>query len=1202
MEKLSKEQLEAVVQAGDKILESVNLDRRRALINAARVVGELEQAENCSIFLLTRTRPQFLELEASASESWTPEPGNKLRLAMEGVEKLSLTAHLVQEGTPVIMNHRDLEKCGYGAQEGLVHLYGGCRFSLLAVPLINRKNQVEGLIKCENKQDGASKSGPGVYFTDSDMAMAKLLANKIAAVTQIVFVNEGVDLLDAAAELMSDLQEKRGRDGLLPSVIERAVQLLRADRGDFAWWTAEKGGLVYAAYYGPTDEKKVGRNVQVPEHSFVRAVFENRKEDCRIAHDLWNPKERSEHPYYEISPKTRSELAVRVQLDGNPVGVLNVESFEPDWFDTRDADLLRVVAGHAAVAIEMVQSDGLARRALEFKGQPEEILAPILDGMLESCGFDEGIIYRADRTQRALKVAASKHCDQVNFDAKNFVHSLDGTSFAAWMFNTDFPRQPPYIISDKPASDARVDQLALANWRIEGPLLGFQLTFRNERVGCAVLWTRRRPFPSRIKIARVDEFARLAAIKIAFSKARQEREEHWRLYKDLAENCQLMVFTKRAVPWGKGEQRPEGVAPDSPKVVFDYSNRAFMDYVGATDNARLRGTTDWDWFREHALKYYNDDLRVLRGEILAAFEEDNRRPRDGALRHVRVWKNAIWDLGKKNIIGLQVMFWDRTDLKEQEKVKDSVLEERGTILKDFIHRFPKIVRYVDAFLGLVQNTTNNQGVIDVMRCTRTRIQNFELLQNLLYGQRESSLVEMKPFLSRLVQAVVESFPQQRGGRTIQHDAHEILAVRFPQQVALHCGLIVNELVSNALEHAFNDITDGKIIVGLTRERDMYELTVCDNGSGVGGAWDDDSRRALGVSIVEQLTTRQLGGQVSAGSYEAQQKERPGTRIEIRFPLSVPATPLPSLQAGSIPGARSVVIVEDDGMSALQYESLFRRNGYSVVCTVATKQAAVWAAQNSNPSVIVMDIRLGQDKYGGIDAAREIWKYSKVPIVFLTELSRSEVEAQLEGFPAPSLIKCANLDENLLLQVDLAILHAFKGRKIFVCYSRKDVQYRQELMRHLKSINYFKGDIEDWSDERLEAGKSWLPQIQEAIRESIAAVLLVSADFMRSDFIQKYELPRLLEAAGSGATSLYFVKLFDCPLDLPNGDSLARFQFFGETKDKPIGSYDELRRHERENIWAGIYEGIKRSLQAVGCDPKIALCPSTNKSDPTGCGS
>lgn len=99
-------------------------------------------------------------------------------------------------------------------------------------------------------------------------------------------------------------------------------------------------------------------------------------------------------------------------------------------------------------------------------------------------------------------------------------------------------------------------------------------------------------------------------------------------------------------------------------------------------------------------------------------------------------------------------------------------------------------------------------------------------------------------------------------------------------------------------------------------------------------------------------------------------------------------------------------------------------------------------------------------------------------------------------------------------------------KIFICYSQKDTKDRQRLETHLK-VFVKQGQLDFWSDEQINAGKDWDPEILLSINESNAAILLISTDFLSSDYIQDKELPLIFQKRQNEGMKVFPFILFPC---------------------------------------------------------------------------
>jgi hypothetical protein len=99
-------------------------------------------------------------------------------------------------------------------------------------------------------------------------------------------------------------------------------------------------------------------------------------------------------------------------------------------------------------------------------------------------------------------------------------------------------------------------------------------------------------------------------------------------------------------------------------------------------------------------------------------------------------------------------------------------------------------------------------------------------------------------------------------------------------------------------------------------------------------------------------------------------------------------------------------------------------------------------------------------------------------------------------------------------------------KIFICYSQKDIISKQRLETHLK-VFVKQGQLDFWSDEQINAGEDWDPEILRSINESNAAILLISTEFLASDYIQDRELPLIFQKRQKEGMKVFPFILFPC---------------------------------------------------------------------------
>ena len=146
-------------------------------------------------------------------------------------------------------------------------------------------------------------------------------------------------------------------------------------------------------------------------------------------------------------------------------------------------------------------------------------------------------------------------------------------------------------------------------------------------------------------------------------------------------------------------------------------------------------------------------------------------------------------------------------------------------------------------------------------------------------------------------------------------------------------------------------------------------------------------------------------------------------------------------------------------------------------------------------------------------------------------------------------------------------------KVFISYSHADKEWLDRLKRHLKPL-VREGNLDCWDDTHIRPGDDWKQEIQNALDTAQVAVLLISADFFASDFIDETELPPLL--ADAKAKGVRILPVIISASRFKRVPELARFQAVNPP-DRPL---DEMPRAEQEKV----LERLAHTIESI-FDPR-----------------
>ena len=254
------------------------------------------------------------------------------------------------------------------------------------------------------------------------------------------------------------------------------------------------------------------------------------------------------------------------------------------------------------------------------------------------------------------------------------------------------------------------------------------------------------------------------------------------------------------------------------------------------------------------------DLIVMETKKPQRFDESGNFK--GEFVYLDVYKAPFWD---ENCDLIGTVGCARVVTKErqaEEQIKRS-LQEKEVLLREIHHRVKNNLQVVSSLLNMQARNARDKDTIEILFEARDRISTMSLIHSQLYESSDLAEINMKGFVDLLLGQLLQSYPvgYTRIANVVRVDDYPL-----PISTAVPVGLIINELLSNALKHAFEGKDEGTIEVSLTASEDgRINLTVSDDGVGLPPGFDIDTSKTLGLRLVKILTEDQLQGTLEVTS-------------------------------------------------------------------------------------------------------------------------------------------------------------------------------------------------------------------------------------------------------------------------------------------------------------------------------------------------
>ena len=301
-----------------------------------------------------------------------------------------------------------------------------------------------------------------------------------------------------------------------------------------------------------------------------------------------------------------------------------------------------------------------------------------------------------------------------------------------------------------------------------------------------------------------------------------------------------------------------------PLVVLDRdlrviaASRSFYQTFAAepqkTEGRMLYELGDGQWNIPALRTVLEDVIRKLR--TVEAYEVEHEFPTIGRRVMLLNARQVFDEDGSGSALLLAIE--DVTQRRDADREKDELLRQKEVLLQEMQHRVANSLQIIASILLLKARTVKSEEICLHLHDAHQRVMSVATVQQQLQASGLNESIEIGPYLCKLCDSLAKSMVGERRPLSIKVQATSGRAV---SSEAVSLGLIVTELVINALKHAFPSSSEkGEILVKYDGEESGWRLSVSDNGAGPAEVSAERPHTGLGTSIVEALA-RQLDATV-----------------------------------------------------------------------------------------------------------------------------------------------------------------------------------------------------------------------------------------------------------------------------------------------------------------------------------------------------
>jgi two-component sensor histidine kinase len=210
-------------------------------------------------------------------------------------------------------------------------------------------------------------------------------------------------------------------------------------------------------------------------------------------------------------------------------------------------------------------------------------------------------------------------------------------------------------------------------------------------------------------------------------------------------------------------------------------------------------------------------------------------------------------------------------LTSQKQQLEENVEEIKLLLREIHHRVKNNLQVITSLLNIQERSISDVKAIEAIKESKNRIKSMGLIHQSFYENRNLGRINTRDYIQNLVNQLLENYKTDKKRIELETRVEDIF---MDMDTLVPLGLIINEMVSNTLKHAFEQKENGKLTISLENSNDKYHLIISDNGSGLNDLTELKKSKSFGFSMIEAFVKKLRG--------TLQLLDTEGTTFQIEF--------------------------------------------------------------------------------------------------------------------------------------------------------------------------------------------------------------------------------------------------------------------------------------------------------------------------------